>query len=104
MRQPGLFESMPDRDITGSKHGGNQESRAAFRGHDRSRIRWRVFHYIVGSGIAGATTAEVAAGLDRPMHSVSGRMSELKRDGLIVPTDRCRDGGRVCCAARKGRP
>jgi hypothetical protein len=60
-------------DICEAKHRGNSESVAA--SGDKDAQRERVFDAIAASGDDGLTCDELSA--------ISGRFSELKKDGLI---------------------
>jgi hypothetical protein len=73
-------------DICASRHKGSEESEDAW---DRIRelaaqSRRRVFRFIRSRGQYGATTDEVAAVFRVDPNAVSGRLTELKRDGLVV--------------------
>ena len=96
-REPDLFD-MPAQDVTAHRHRGNQESRAAFAGialtlTDRQAD---VLHRIRETGDQGTTCKELAASMGVGMNVISGRFSELKRDGKLTLAGR-RDG----CAAWK---
>jgi len=72
-------------DICSNKHGGDLFSVMAF---DRikahlSKARREVLDAIAQAGDRGLTCAECAQVLGRGMNAISGRFTELKRDGLI---------------------
>lgn len=80
-RQTDLFR----RDITANRHGGSPESRDAFERirHEIPDARLRVLMEIQARPLGGMTCKELAAFWDVDMNVVSGRFSELKRDGMI---------------------
>lgn len=84
-------------DVCARKHQGNPESKAAnFRAEPHKfSFRQRVYSRIVLAGTYGRTCKEIALEEGRPMHAVSGRLSELKALGEIQESTRTRDGGRV---------
>ncbi len=73
-------------DICENRHRGNQESQAAFQRIAGSlpAARQRCLGFIQSQGEHGATAQECADAFGIPIHRVSGRFSELKRDGLIT--------------------
>lgn len=73
------------RDITARKHGGDNESTAAFQSRDRSSDRLAVIEFIKLRGADGATADEFAEHHGRQLNQVSGRFSELKLEGVIEP-------------------
>lgn len=80
---------MIDRDICENRHGGNLESAEAYYStpdEHRRRQRAVIQSFAKLNGSHGITTDEVAQYLSVPPNSVSGRLSELKRDGLLVET------------------
>lgn len=91
--------AMPLLDICEGKHQGNTQSRDAFRrlADALPAARLRVMEYIAAQEEQGATAQECANALGVAIHKVSGRFSELKRDGLIVKIG-VRDHGGVCVA------
>lgn len=80
--------NQPDPDPSFSRHRGNAESRDAFEAIKGKlpAARARVLEFVRSRGEQGATTDEVAAAFGVGANVVSGRLSELKRDGLLVPT------------------
>ena len=97
---------MIDADICRNKHGGNPQSEAANRLVNKPRGRQQALDFIRARGSLGATSSEFALSVGKHPHQVSGRFSELKRDGDIVElTDEygetvVRDGYAVCVMAR----
>lgn len=71
-------------DICRNKHHDDPESVAAHKTGDKLRDRMLAFEFIRSRGEHGATADEFAASIDRQLNQVSGRFSELKRDGKIV--------------------
>ena len=88
-------------DVCSGKHGGNPESKAAnFRAEPHKfSLRQRVYSRIVLGGRYGRTCKEIALEEGRPMHAISGRISELKAMGEIQESTRTREGGRVLVAS-----
>ena len=70
-------------DICANRHGGNQFSVAA-GAQGRDVQRQKVLAFIVEQGLKGATTDEIAAAWNVGSNSCSGRMTELRKMGLIV--------------------
>jgi hypothetical protein len=77
-------------DICANRHGGNTESVAAFETVKDSLTekQWQVFKYIKARKSRGATVDEIACDLGKTPNAISGRVSELKRDGKIVKCGR----------------
>jgi DNA-binding transcriptional regulator YhcF (GntR family) len=72
-------------DITRHRHRGNQESETAFE-RVRQVIpeqRFEVLRAIRAAGKEGLTCKELAKQWGVDMNKISGRFSELKRDGMI---------------------
>lgn len=84
-------------DICERKHKGADTSVAAFKKSrkrhpkDREDIRFAVTF----EGPYGLTAKEYAARSGRPIHTISGRFSELGQDREIFKTSRRRDGSAV---------
>lgn len=76
-----------DGDITAARHGGNPHSTAAAASIDKAAIRKRVLA-VIASLDFGATSDEVEVITGLSHQTVSARMSELKRDGAVVPAGR----------------
>lgn len=84
-------------DICRNKHQGARNSE---RANDRVQsfkptLRRKVFDYIASHDKDGATSHEIAAALGKPLHSISGRISELKKDAFVVDTGLDRNGAAV---------
>lgn len=82
-----------EQDICHNKHGGNVESSDAFHTtpmEHRIRQRMAIRKMALAACSYGITTDEVAQLLSVPPNSISGRLSEMKRDGLLVETDKRR--------------
>ena len=82
-----------EQDICQNKHGGNAESIEAFiTTPETCRTKQRLAIQLLARqrGLHGITTDEAAEHFDAPPNSISGRLSELKRDGLLVETDKRR--------------
>jgi predicted transcriptional regulator len=58
-------------------------SKAAFASIKPVRMRDKIYHYI-SSQRYGATADEIENGLNSTRSSVSARLTELRRDGLII--------------------
>jgi hypothetical protein len=86
-------------DICVNKHQGNAESEAANRKIDPAKVRdrQRIFGLALERGELGITLKEAESRLGMLRNSVSGRLSELKALGMLVPTGEVRDG----CAVLK---
>ncbi len=77
--QPSLF----DRDLSrGRNHPQSKAAHESLLPHKPS-LRERCLDLIAMSGKQGATLRELSGHLNRPMHSLSGRISELKERGLV---------------------
>lgn len=79
-----------EQDICEKRHGGNEESAEAFSAGSstfRARQRFVIWALAMSEGERGVTTDEVSARMRTTPNVVSGRMSELKRDGLLTPTE-----------------
>jgi hypothetical protein len=94
-------------DVCSSRHRGSPTSEDAndeLGPHAKAHLRELVLDVLRMRGTFGGTTEEVARHLNMQVHSISGRMSELKRDGLAIETDRRRKtrsgfSAAVCVAA-----
>ncbi len=80
-------------DITARKHKGNAESIAA----NPSELRKRESHERILTLLreSNLTSKEIAARLGVEIHTISGRLSELKQMGKIVATGIRTDGAAV---------
>lgn len=81
-------------DICAKKHGEAETSRAAF---ERTRAtlpdaRNDVYFAVDMRGDMGLTAKEYAEQSGKPLNAVSGRFSELKKDGRIIKNGERRDG------------
>lgn len=87
-------------DICAGRHGGNEQSNAAFQSVSRTNAETRraVLAFIRSCGAHGATNKEIAAHFGKVINEVSGRRSELLADGQIVETGRRREGCGVVVA------
>lgn len=90
-------------DITGGKHGGNENSAAAHAETNKQRDRERILQYLEKRGSAGATCEQISVALSMPYQTASGRLSELKGFNglpiLIVQNGERRPTSRGCSAA-----
>lgn len=77
-------------DITANFHGGNAQSVAAGesvrRQASRRNARIEIVRFARDRGPAGVTADEVLAALALTHQSGSARFSELRRDGMLIPT------------------
>jgi len=99
--QSSLFDSAPLPDICRNRHKNNPESEAAnarIQAH-KTLLQQRVFNWIQVAGANGATSKEISRALDIPLHSVSGRLSELKKAGQIRKTGERREDAAVLVLA-----
>ena len=77
---------LPVPDITRRKHGGNEQSEAAFQ-RVEPHIPAMQAHALEWWRLNGpATSKEYSAATGFPLHAVSARLSELKRDGKMIET------------------
>lgn len=77
-----------------NRHGGNEQSDAAFEQikDELPSRRRKVLEVIESSGQAGATVHDVCKALETTPNCVSGRLTELAASGLIADTGKRRDG------------
>lgn len=78
MTHPDLF------DICARNHRGNECSKQANRVTSKSLDRLRILHHL--RTVTDATCDEVELALEMNHQTCSARFSELKREGIIVPT------------------
>jgi len=86
-------------DICKNKHKGNAESNAAFatieskitQGQDDVLFALQCLYRKSYCTQDGFTSKEIADWLEKPLHKISGRITELKAKGLIKQSGR-RDG------------
>lgn len=83
-----LFDYIPEPDITANRHKGNAQSVSAFEKlkPTAAEKREQVFQFVKSMGTEGATTDQIAYISGLPANEVSPRMSDLKKEGRIVPT------------------
>jgi hypothetical protein len=112
MSDPTLFDILPERtrkahrqahyDICRNRHGGDPASEDVNREIENSgaknRQRARVYAAIVQTGDNGLTCKELAARWAVGMNTISGRFSELLKDGRVRKTDRRRGKSTVIIA------
>ena len=79
-----MIQTAFDFDICANRHRGNAASRAANRRVAKSEDRELVLGIIKSKGIT--YSKEIAAIMEKPLHTISGRLSELKALGLIEDT------------------
>lgn len=83
-------------DICENKHGGNAESQAAFESIEPTIPESRKGVLLaVQMSLNGMTAKEYAKRSGRQLNAVSGRFSELARDGWIHRSNERRDGAAV---------
>lgn len=84
-------------DPTRHKHHGNRESRAAWEKVllKLTESQEDVLLIIQGAHPEPITPKEIANVLGKPLHSVSGRCTELKEQGLVEKSDIVRNGSRA---------
>jgi hypothetical protein len=89
-------------DVTARKHHGNRASEAAHAkgSHQHASLREQIFEMIAHAD--GLTSKELGHRLGRPIHTFSGRLSQLKAEGRIVGTGEMREGAEVL--VRVGAP
>jgi hypothetical protein len=90
---PTLFDPQPD--IARRRHRSNAASEDANRSIEprKSELRRRILDYLRGT--EGRTCKEVSTALSMGYTTASARLSELKRDLLVVVTGDRRDGAAV---------
>jgi len=86
---PSAVYSTPLFDICERKHGGNAESIEANARADKRQGQRDVIATLTNARL---TSKEIAIKLGKPLNCISGRCSELKMAGVIVPTGVRRDG------------
>lgn len=88
-------------DITANRHGGNKQSVAANERIKpfKSNLRSQVYACILEAGVPGCTLEEIADSLNKQVHSVSGRVTELKAQKLIRESGRTRKTRSGCEAS-----
>lgn len=81
-----LCENPPE-DICFNRHGGAETSNLADRRVRKSKDRALIYGYVKSAGAFGHTLDEISVLLDRPCNCISGRFSELRKSGEIIPTN-----------------
>ena len=84
-------------DICESKHGGVFTSQQAFERAKPTlaKARLQVLLAVEKSLDEGITSKEYAEQSGKTLNAISGRFSELARDGWIIRTDKTRNGAAV---------
>jgi hypothetical protein len=95
IRRMDRFSPLDPSDPCRGKHGGNPESEAAnVRAHGgKEEMRRRILCLFLTG--CDWTSKEIAARLGKPLHAISGRLSELRAAEDLVPTGERRDGAAV---------
>lgn len=88
-------------DITAKRHGGNAESIEANRRASHSKGYWRAQVVLFAAQREDFTLKELCRFYGKHLHDLSGRISELKQDRILVPTGRRREGCAVLRLAAK---
>lgn len=102
----GLIDySKPPEDICAAKHGGSPTSESA---HEKSAPshpseRQQILDWLRQRGQKGGTAKEYAALPGKNFNAISGRWTELKRDGFIMHAGQIRDGAAVYLAIQEER-
>lgn len=99
---PNLFDYMTG-DITANRHGGAPTSVEAFESIKGKlpEARREVLEFIASRGDYGATVHEVAEHFGKGVNAVSGRISELLRDGDARRNGQKRNRASVVVAVKK---
>ncbi len=94
-----LFSLPPD--ICRSRHGGNPQSEQANRRVEpyKRGTREHLLAIIRACGEHGATLLELSAHFCKTPNAISGRLTELKRDGRVLESGELRKGCAVLVAA-----
>lgn len=77
-------------DPSSRKSFNSRESAAAFASIDAAQDRERIYRIACRRFATGITTDEISNLFGKPPNAVSGRLTELKREGRLVATDRRR--------------
>jgi DNA-binding NarL/FixJ family response regulator len=96
--QPSLFAIPPAplADICRRKSRGNPHSEAANqRVHPVKLTSREEIFSLIAVARDGITSKEIARKLNKPLHTVSPRLCELKSEGRIAATDGSRDGAAI---------
>lgn len=89
---PALPSSPLLADVCEAKHLGNAESQVAFASVQPSTGKTRQDILAWLKRVRRGSPKEYAVAANRPLNTISGRWSELKRDGLIRPANTKHDG------------
>lgn len=92
-----FYRPLPD--VCRTKHGGDQKSEAANRKVHASKqpMRDRILALLLSGG---RTSKEIAGEVNRPLHAISGRLTELLAAGKIYKSEDERDGCAVLKVAK----
>lgn len=87
-------------DICARRHGGNEESAAANAkiAGTKEAIRLRIYEHALSVGSIGITADEIAEEWACGHNHVAPRISELKAQGLLIPTEWRRETRSGCTA------
>lgn len=77
-------------DVCYNRHQGNEQSVAANKAANKENDRAFILKYITDNGTAHLK--QIASAMNKQVNQISGRISELKFDGLIEDTGYRRDG------------
>lgn len=77
-------------DICQNRHGGNTQSIAANKKVGKMRDRAKIIEFLKANG--KGYSKQIARNLDKPLNTLSGRFSELLRDGVIERTGEVVEG------------
>lgn len=97
--------NLPLFDVSARKHGGNEQSENAnlVAQPGKAKAREMIYNVLLSREKRGATCREISRIINRPMHSISGRITELIAEGRAKKHEWItRDGGRVIVAVPKG--
>jgi hypothetical protein len=104
--QPGLFDTQPDPDVCGRRSRQNPQSREAYRAilPTKAELRHSIWTFLAQNG--PRTCEEIAEEMHLRYTTASARLSELKRDGLAVPTGERRPTltGSLAAVIKAARP
>lgn len=80
-------------DICENNHGGNGDSGEAYLSSSeraRKTLRDRIYNYALRRGEKGITSDEVVTASKITHNRISPRISELKKEGRLIPTSKTR--------------
>jgi hypothetical protein len=91
------YNRFNDGDPCKNRHRGNAESRAAWEKVllKLTESQDAVLEVIQAAHPNPITPKEISWDLNKPLHSISGRCTELKEQGLIEPSEIVRNGSRA---------